>query len=471
MENTEGQKLKEELFNTKKTGWEGMSEETKSAVFKFAEEYMNYLNSSKTEKEIVKNSKDILIKNGFVDLNEKQELNSGDRVYFVNRDRTLFAAVIGQENLENGIRMVAAHGDSPRIDLKPNPLYEDNGLGLFKTHYYGGIKKYQWTNIPLSMHATFVKSNGEKIEVNIGEDETDPVFTISDLLPHLASQQMDRKLREGVQGEELNVVAGSIPFDDEKVSEKIKLNILKLLNDKYGLKEIDFTSAEVEFVPAFKAKSLGLDRSMIAGYGHDDKVCCYTALRGILNIGTPKNTAVCVFTDKEEIGFCGVTGMESRTFEYFITELLNKAGQNRPNALEKVFHNSKVISADVDGAYDPNFPSAFDKINSCFIGRGPTIVKYTGGRGKSGASEAPAEFVAELRNVFESNGVSYQSSELGKVDLGGGGTIAVVLANRGMNVIDCGVPVLSMHSPYEIVSKFDVYEAYKGYEAFLKGEV
>lgn len=469
MENTEGQKLKEELFNCKKTGWEGISEETQNAVFKFAEEYMNYLNSSKTEKEIVKNSKDILMKNGFVDLNEKQELKAGDRVFLVNRDRTIYAAVMGEEVLENGIRMIAAHGDSPRIDLKPNPVYEDSGLGLFKTHYYGGIKKYQWTNIPLSMHATFVKTDGEKIEVNIGEDENDPIFTISDLLPHLASQQMDRKLKEGVQGEELNIVAGSIPFNDEKVGEKIKLNILKLLNDKYGIKEIDFTSAEVEFVPAFKAKSLGLDSSMIAGYGQDDKVCCYAALRGILDIGTPKNTALCVLTDKEEIGFCGVTGMESHTFEYFVTELLNKAGQNKPNALEKVFHHSKVISADVDGAFDPTFPASFDKLNSCFIGKGPTMVKYTGARGKSGASESPAEFVAEVRNIFEKNGVAYQSSELGKVDLGGGGTIAVVLANRGMSVIDCGVPVLSMHSPYEITSKFDVYEAYKAYEAFYKG--
>lgn len=469
MENTEGQKLKEELFNDKKTGWEGMSEEIRSAVFKFADEYMDYLNSSKTEKEIVKTSKDIFIKNGFVDLNEKQDLKAGDKVFLVNRDRTIFSAIIGQETLENGIRMIAAHGDSPRIDLKPNPLYEDSGLGLFKTHYYGGIKKYQWTNIPLSMHGTFVKSNGEKIEITMGEKEEDPIFTISDLLPHLAAQQMDRKLKEGVQGEELNIVAGSIPFEDEKVSEAIKLNILKLLNDTYGIKEIDFTSSEIEFVPAFKAKSLGFDRSMVAGYGQDDKVCCYTALRGILDIGTPKNTAVCVLTDKEEIGFCGVTGMESKTFEYFITELLNKSGQNKPNALEKVFHNSKVISADVDGAFDPSFPSSFDKTNSCFIGKGPTIVKYTGSRGKSGASEAPAEFVAEVRGIFEKNSVVYQSSELGKVDLGGGGTIAVVLANRGMSVIDCGVPVLSMHSPYEITSKFDVYQAYKAYEAFYKG--
>ena len=293
MENTEGQKLKKELFNCKKTGWEELAEEQKNAVFQFADEYMNYLNCSKTEKEIVKNSKDILVKNGFVDLNEKQELRSGDRVFFVNRGRTIYAAIIGEEVLENGIRMVAAHGDSPRIDLKPNPLYEDSGLGLFKTHYYGGIKKYQWTNIPLSMHATFVKSDGEKVEVTIGEEEKDPIFTISDLLPHLANQQMDRKLKDGVQGEELNIVAGSIPFTDDKVGEQVKLNILKLLNDKYGIKEIDFTSAEIEFVPAFKAKSLGLDASMVAAYGQDDKVCCYAALRGILDIGTPKNTAIC----------------------------------------------------------------------------------------------------------------------------------------------------------------------------------
>ena len=469
MESTESQKLKEELFKSRKTGWEGMSEDLKNDIFKFADEYMNYLNCSKTEKEIVKTSKDILIKNGYVDLNTKSELKVGDKVFLENRGRTLYAAVIGEQTLENGIRMVAAHGDSPRIDLKQTPLYEDGGLGLFKTHYYGGIKKYQWTNIPLSMHATFYKSNGEKIEANIGEDENDPIFTISDLLPHVASQQMDRKLKDGVQGEELNIVAGSIPFEDEKVGERIKLNILKLLNEKYGIKEIDFMSSEIEFVPAFKARSLGLDGSMVAAYGQDDKVCCYTALRGILDIGTPKNTAVCVLTDKEEIGFCGVTGMESKSFEYFITELLNKAGQNKPNALEKVFNNSKVLSADVDGAYDPTFPFAFDKSNSAKIGLGLALVKYTGSRGKSGASEAPAEFVAEVRGIFERNSVSYQASELGKVDVGGGGTIAVVLANRGMAVLDAGVPVLSMHSPYEITSKFDVYQAYKGYEAFYKG--
>jgi len=348
----DGKKLKEELFNNQKTGWEGITEESKNAIFKFADEYMHYLNSSKTEKEIVKNSKDILIKNGFVDLNEKQEIHSGDKVYFVNRDRAIFAAVIGEEDIENGIRMVAAHGDSPRIDLKQKPLYENSGLGLLKTHYYGGIKKYQWTNIPLSMHATFVKSSGEKIEVVIGEDENDPVFTISDLLPHLAMEQMDRKLKEGIQGEELNIVAGSMPYEDKDVSEKIKLNLLKLLNDKYGIKEVDFSSSEIEFVPAFKARSLGLDSSMIAGYGQDDKVCCYAALRGILDIGTPKKTAVCVLCDKEEIGFCGVTGMDSRTFEYFITELLNKSAQNRVSGLVKTLHNSKVISADEIGTDD-----------------------------------------------------------------------------------------------------------------------
>lgn len=469
MDKTEGQKLKEELFNSPKIGWEGLTDEMKKAIFKFADEYMDYLNSSKTEKEIVRNSKDILIKNGFVDLMEKEELHPGDKIFFENRNRSLYAAILGEENLEAGIRMVAAHGDSPRIDLKQKPLYEDSGLGLLKTHYYGGIKKYQWTNVPLSMHATFVKANGEKVEAVIGENEGDPIFTISDLLPHLANQQMDRKLKDGVQGEELNIVAGSIPYEDEKISEKIKLNLLKLLHDQYGIKEVDFSSSEIEFVPAYKAKSLGLDCSMVASYGQDDKVCCYAALRGILDIGTPKNTAVCVLTDKEEIGFCGVTGMDSRTFEYFLTEMLNKAGQNKPNALEKLLHHSKVISADVDGAYDPTFPSAFDKSNSCLLGKGPTMVKYTGARGKSGASESPAEFVAEVRGIFEKNEVAYQCSELGKVDGGGGGTIAVSLANRGMNVIDCGVPVLSMHSPYEITSKFDVYQAYKAYEAFYKG--
>jgi len=466
---SDGKALKDKLFTQKKNGWEKLSNEELEEIFKFADEYMYYLNSSKTEKEIVRNSKEILLKNGFVDVEQKESLQPGDKVFYVNHGRSLYIAVIGEEPLTNGMRVVAAHGDSPRIDLKQNPFYEDGELAMLKTHYYGGIKKYQWTNIPLSMHGTVVKPNGEKVEIEIGEREDDPVFTISDLLPHLAAEQMERKLKDGVQGEDLNILMGSIPYDDDTVSERVKLNVLNLLNEKYGITEVDFVSSEIEFVPAFKAKSLGLDYSMVGAYGQDDKVCCYAALRGILNVENPKKTAVCILTDKEEVGFNGVTGMFTMIFETFIHELLDKKGENSPSAIQRTFANTKAISADVDAGYDPNYPSAFEKNNTSFIGKGLTVVKYTGSRGKSGASEAPAEMVAELRKIYESAGVRYQACELGKVDKGGGGTIALTLANRGMTVVDSGVPVIGMHSPYEITSKYDVYAAYKGYRAFYMG--
>lgn len=463
-----GKELKEKLFKDKKNGWEHLTDEELKNIFQFADEYMYYLNTSKTEKEIVQNSKEILLKNGFVDISEKENLQPGDKIFYVNRGRCLYIAVIGEDDLENGLKVVAAHCDSPRIDLKQSPVYEDNELAMLKTHYYGGIKKYQWTNIPLSMHGTVVKPDGDRITISIGEKEEDPIFTISDLLPHLAMEQMQRKLSEGVQGEELNALVGSIPYDSDEVSEKVKLNILKLLNDKYGITEIDFMSSEIELVPAFKARSMGFDYSMVAGYGQDDKVCCYTSLRALLNVTKPKKTAVCVITDKEEVGFNGVTGMYTRIFDSFVLELLEKTGHTKMTSLDKTFSNTKALSADVDAAYNPNYPNAFEKNNSAFFGRGMTLVKYTGARGKSGASEAPAEFVAEVRKIFDSVNAKYQSCELGKVDKGGGGTIALTLANRGMDVVDCGVPVMGMHSPYEITSKFDVYQAYKGYEAFFK---
>lgn len=467
MEKTEGEELKEMLFNEKKNGWEGMNDDEKSAVYKFADEYMYYLNHSKTEKEIVSTTKDILIKNGYRDLKEVESLNPGDKIYWVNRDRSIYFAVIGTEKMENGLKIVAAHGDSPRIDLKQNPLYEDNGLGMLKTHYYGGIKKYQWTNIPLSIHGTVVKPDGERINICIGENEEDPVFTISDLLPHLAQEQMERKLKDGVQGEELNVLVGSIPYDCDEVSERVKLNILKLLNDRYGIKEVDFISSEIELVPAFKAKSTGFDYSMIAAYGQDDKVCCYTGLRAILDTTYPRKTALCIITDKEEVGFNGVSGMESRIFDTFVLEILEKTGNTKSSSLYKAFSKTQALSADVDAAFNPNFSYAFEKNNTAYLGKGMSLVKYTGSRGKSGASEAPAELVAEIRKIFDEANAKYQSCELGRVDKGGGGTIALTLANRGMDVVDLGVPVMGMHSPYEITSKFDVYQAYKGYRAFF----
>ena len=465
---SEYESLKERLFNQKKCGWENLGEEEREKINVFADEYMYFLNNAKIEREAVYFAKDVLEKNGFVDLREKVALVPGDKVYYVNREKTIYAAVIGSDNLETGLKIVGAHIDSPRLDLKPNPLYEDTGFAYFKTHYYGGIKKYQWTTIPLSIHGVIVKTNGERIKVNIGEDEGDPTFVITDLLPHLAQDQMQKKMTEGISGEALNLLIGSIPYGDDKTSEKIKLNILRILNEKYGIVEKDLLSSELEVVPAFKAKSLGFDRSMVAAYGQDDKICAYTALRAILNVVNPKKTAVCILADKEEIGSMGNTGMESHVFDTFIAELLNKKGENRPNLLDKVFCNSKMLSADVDAGLDPIYAEVSEKNNASFLGHGIGLNKYTGARGKSGASDANAEYVAEIRAMLEANDISYQIAELGKVDVGGGGTIAYILANKGIDVIDCGVPVLSMHSPYEVTSKFDIYEAYRTYETFMK---
>ena len=459
---------KSELFNKKETGWKNISEERKESIFQFSEEYIYFLNKVKTEREAVHFVEKMLKENGFCNVCEKENLVAGDKVYYINHDKSMYIAVIGSEPLENGLQILGAHIDSPRLDLKPNPLYEDNGFAYLKTHYYGGIKKYQWTTIPLAIHGVIVKTNGEKIEVNIGEDDNDPIFTITDLLPHLAQEQMEKKLKEGINGEDLNVLIGSIPEEDKDISEKIKLNILMLLNEKYGMKEIDFVSSELEIVPAFRARSLGFDRSMVAAYGQDDRVCAYTSVRAMLEVQNPSKTAVCILSDKEEIGSYGNTGMESHIFDYFISELLNKKNENKPNALEKVFCHSKMLSADVDAGLDPIYASVSEKNNAAFIGQGIGLNKYTGARGKSGASDANAEFVAEVRNIFEKENIPYQVSELGKVDVGGGGTIALILAAKGIDVIDCGVPVLSMHAPYEITSKFDVYCAYKAYSAFVK---
>lgn len=465
---SETEKLKDFLFNTKKCGWETLADSVKNDVIRFSDEYIHFLNRSKTEREATGFITEILDKNGFVNIKDKMILVPGDKVYYVNREKSVYAAIMGNKPVEAGLNIIGSHIDSPRLDLKPNPLYEDNGFAYFKTHYYGGVKKYQWTTIPLSIHGVIVKANGEKVTINIGEDESDPIFTITDLLPHLAQEQMEKKLKDGIAGEDLNLLIGSIPIGDEKTTERIKLNVLKLLNDKYGITEKDFVSSELELVPAFKARSLGFDRSMVAGYGQDDKICAYTSLRALLDTVTPAKTAVCIFADKEEIGSMGNTGMESHVFDTFISELLNKTNTNRPNLLDKVFCNSKMLSADVDAGLDPIYASVSEKNNAAFLGMGVGLNKYTGARGKSGASDANAEFVAQIRNIFESNNIMYQVSELGKVDTGGGGTIAYILANKGVDVIDCGVPVLSMHAPYEVTSKFDVYEAYRAYAAFWK---
>ena len=465
-EKTQGEELKERLFNTKKNGWENTSDEEKEKIFNYCQGYMDFLNRSKTEREIVKNAEQMARERGYRDISEFESLNPGDKVYYVNRGKNLFLAVIGTESIENGVNIIGSHADSPRLDLKPNPLYEDKEFAYFKTHYYGGIKKYQWTAIPLSMHGVIVKTNGETVEVNIGENENDPIFTITDLLPHLAQDQMQKKLKDGVEGENLNLLIGSIPYKDQKISEKVKLNILDILNRKYGITEKDFISAEIELVPAFKCRSLGFDESLIAGYGQDDKVCVYTSLTAILGIENPRKTAVCLLADKEEIGSMGNTGMESNVFSTFLSEILNKLNINRPNLLDKVLCNSKMLSADVDAGLDPIYTSVADLNNACYLNRGVGMNKYTGVAGKSNASDANAEFLAYVRNIFESNNVDYQMAELGKVDKGGGGTIAYILANKGVDVVDCGVGVLSMHAPYEVTSKYDVYQAYKGYMAF-----
>ena len=458
--------IEKKLFNEKKSGWLETDDEKFGRIFDFANSYMEFLNRSKTEREFVANSKKLAEENGFKDINKMESLQPGDKVYFVNREKSLYLAVIGEQKLENGMHIVGAHVDSPRLDLKPNPLYEDGELAYFNTHYYGGIKKYQWTTIPLSIHGVIIKENGEKITVNIGEDEADPIFTITDLLPHLAKEQESKKLSNAIEGENLDLLVGSIPSLEKDAKQKVKLNILKILNEKYGITEADFVSSELELVPSFKARSLGFDYGMVAGYGQDDKVCSYTALKALMEINRPQKTSICILSDKEEIGSMGNTGMESHVFDYFISELLNKTKENRPNLLEKVFCYSKMLSSDVDAGFDPLYSQVSDNNNAGFLSKGITLNKYTGSRGKAGASDANAEFVAWVRNVLETNNIKYQVAELGKVDVGGGGTIAYILANKGVDVIDCGVPVLSMHAPYEVTSKFDIYEAYRAYKAF-----
>ncbi len=461
-----GENLKEKLFKKKESGWKILNDSQKEEVFAVSKRYMDFLNVSKTEREFIKNARKLANEHGFKDIMEFESLKPGDKVYFVNREKSMYLAIIGENSIENGMNIIGSHVDSPRLDLKPNPLTEEGGLAYFKTHYYGGIKKYQWTTIPLSLHGVIVKANGEKFEVNIGEDENDPIFTITDLLPHLAQTQMEKKLKDGVEGENLSLLIGSIPYDESDCAEQVKLNILNILSQKYGITEIDFTSSELELVPQFKARSLGFDESMVAAYGQDDKVCAFTSLDAMMRLENVKTTAVCILSDKEEIGSMGNTGMESHMFDFFISEILNKLGINRPNLLDRVFCFSKMLSSDVDAGFDPLYASVSDRNNAGFLGRGISLNKYTGARGKSGASDANAEFVAWVRNVFENNGILYQVAELGKVDVGGGGTIAYILANKGADVIDCGVPVLSMHAPYEVTSKLDVWMAWGAYRSF-----
>ena len=465
----EAKDLKEKLFRNKKNAWEKVAEEEKTKIFDFSKGYIDFLSNNKTERECVKTIKEKLENNDFKNIEELNTIKSGDKVYYINREKSIFAAVIGEESPEEGFNIIGAHIDSPRLDLKPNPIYEEAELAHFKTHYYGGIKKYQWVNIPLSMHGVIIKDNNEKIDIKIGEDENDPIFTIADLLPHLASKQEKKTLKDGIEAEELNILIGSIPFKGN-IDEKIKLNILNILYEKYGINEEDFVSAEIEFTPAMKARDLGLDRALVAGYGQDDRVCAYTSLEALLNIEKPKRTSICILADKEEIGSMGNTGMYSQTFEYFIDELIDKTLGNKVGLRRKIFNKSRLLSADVTGAYNPNYPDIYEKNNESYLNHGISIIKYTGSASKGGASDANAEFVGFVRNLFHENNIAYQVSEMGKIGVGGGGTIAYILADRGIDVLDCGVPVLSMHSPYEITSKFDIYNAYKAYKVFFEGD-
>lgn len=461
----------------RKNAWQKYtSEKDKKKVFKFAEDYRKFLSECKTERECVSFFIEKAEKAGYKNLDkiikEGKKLKAGDRVYTANKGKEIILFNIGTESLENGINILGAHIDSPRMDLKQNPVFEDSDLAILDTHYYGGIKKYQWVTIPLALHGVMIKKNGESVTVNIGEDPSDPVFGISDLLIHLAADQMDKKGAKVIEGEDLNVIVGSIPEfskSGKKEKEAVKANVLKLLKDKYGIEEEDFISAEIEVVPAGPARDFGFDRSMILGYGHDDRVCAYPSFMALVNCKEQlKKTACAILVDKEEIGSVGATGMESRFFENTVAELFNCLGDYSELKLRRALTNCKVLSSDVSAAFDPTYASAFEKNNSAYLGRGLVFNKYTGARGKGGSNDASAEYVGEIRGIMEKENVVWQTAELGKVDQGGGGTIAYIMGNYNMQVIDSGVAVLSMHAPCEIISKVDLYEALLGYEAFIK---
>ena len=457
--------LKEMLFNQKKNGIDVFTEDELNACDEFCEGYKEFLGTHKTEREVAAYVEDVAQKNGFVKFDEfGGALNAGDKVYYANRGKAIILCVKGKRSIKDGVRISAAHIDSPRLDLKQCPIYEQDGVGYFKTHYYGGIKKYQWTTIPLSLHGRICKADGSFVDVRIGEEPGEPKFCITDILPHLGAEQMQRKANEIVKGEELNVVIGSRPFKDDDESERIKLNLLSLLYEKYGIVERDFLSAELELVPAYTVDDIGFDRSMIGGYGHDDRVCSYPALQAILDIDeAPEYTAITVLTDKEETGSDGNTGLNSSYLKYFVEDLARLEGFEGRDVLR----NSKCLSADVNAAYDPTWSTVFEKNNASFINNGVCVTKFTGARGKSGTSDASAEFCAWVGNLLDENGVLWQTGELGKVDGGGGGTVAMYIANMDVDTIDVGVPVLSMHAPYEIVSKIDVYSAYKAFLTFF----
>ncbi|HIQ65875.1 MAG TPA: aminopeptidase [Candidatus Coproplasma stercoravium] len=461
---SKGQERYDELAYEKKNYFTVASKEERKAIFDYAEGYKTFLDNAKTEREAcevaVKMAKDA----GFTEYKFGDKLGAGDKKYFVNRGKSVVVFRVGTKNLEeDGFRLIASHIDAPRVDIKQNPLYEEAGLCFLKTHYYGGIKKYQWTTIPLALHGVVVLKNGKKVEIKVGEDPADPVFYIDDLLPHLGAEQMAKGGAKIIEGEQLNVVVGSMPYDDEKVEKKIKLTVLNILNEKYGMCEEDFISAELSAVPAYPARDIGFDRALIGAYGHDDRVCAYPALTAVLN-NESEHTVVAMLVDKEEIGSEGNTGMQSRIYSDLLEDICEAMGAS----FRKTRYVSKCLSSDVTAAYDPNFASVYERMNSAMLACGTCMNKFTGARGKSGSNDANAEFVGEVRAMFESDGVVWQTAELGKVDAGGGGTVAKYLANLNIDTVDLGVPVISMHAPWELISKADLYSNYRAFIAFMK---
>jgi len=474
-EKTQAELLNEKLTYEVKNAWEKSNEEQIANAFDLCENYKDYLDKGKTEREFSALVEKELKNAGYQNLqelfNKGKKLAKGARVYFINKNKAVAFAVIGEKPLTEGINMVGAHIDAPRIDIKQNPLYEDSGLVLLKTHYYGGIKKYQWVTIPYSLHGVVVKADGTTINVSIGEDDNDPVFTITDLLPHLAQDQMQKKAAEVITGEGLNLLLGSRPYNDKKVKDKVKLNILKLLNDKYGMVEEDFLSAELEAVPSFKARDIGLDRSMIGAYGQDDRVCAFTCVKAMLEAKPSNRTELCILTDKEEIGSTGNTGAQSNFLKSFISKMIYLTNDNYSDVLLNLcLENSRMLSADVNPGVDPSYADVSEKRNASYLGKGVVVQKYTGARGKYDASDANAEYVGFIRKLFNENEIVWHTAELGKVDQGGGGTIAQYVANLGVEVVDCGVSILSMHSPVEVTSKIDVYMCYKAMKLFLESK-
>ena len=465
-EKIDAKELAKELLNDRTHGAAKVGAKELSKADKFAEGYKEFLNAAKTERETVTWAVKAAEEAGFVPFDPKKKYEAGDKVYYNNRGKAMCLAVIGKKGAKKGVRIAAAHIDSPRIDLKPIPLYEANELALLKTHYYGGIKKYQWTAIPLSMHGKIIRKDGSEVTVNVGEQPEDPQFCITDILPHLGKDQMGKKLGEAIMSEDLNVLVGSLPLTDGEGEQLFKLNIMNILHQQYGIVESDLISAELEFVPAFKAVDIGFDRSMIGAYGHDDRVCAYPALEAIFKCKTPEYTAITVLADKEEIGSVGNTGLASEFLNYFVADLAAAEDLEARH----VYSQSTCLSADVTAAYDPTYASAFEAGNSCYLNRGVGVAKYTGSRGKGGSNDANAEFVGQVRRIFEDNDVLWQIGELGKVDQGGGGTVALDISRMNADVIDVGVPVLSMHSPFEVVSKLDVYMAFKAFKSYFEAE-